>query len=258
MHVYGASIKGDSCMQYLCSHDIVSYAPNIASSLSPVSSDPKRVCLCDENARPQCTNISSIFVNGYKVYRGESVSISLVVVGYDFGVTTGEVSAAFMSSSEQNTLALHHNQYHQWTGPTVKCSNVTYNLYSKFNVNALSNSGILCLHTSEDVYYHSQHYLRSLTYEYYSSNGRCASLDLLKTPVFINFSTLAGCPPGFTLTRQDKLYGCDCYSILQQYTTLIVTSQTMLVIWNGAAQCGSMQPSMRVKAMGFYLLIIVL
>ena len=100
MHVFGASIKDAGCMHSLCSHDIVSYIPNTTDSLySPVSSDPKRVCLCDENGEPQCSNISNIFVNGHKVYRGESVNVSLVIVGYDFGVTTGEVSAGLMPSS---------------------------------------------------------------------------------------------------------------------------------------------------------------
>ena len=120
-----------------------------------------------------------------------------------------------MSSPEQSMLTLHHNQYHQWTEPTLQCSTITYNLYS--NVNKSSNSGILCLHTSEAVYCHSQHYLQTLTHQYLSSNYRCATIDLFETPVFINFSILTGCPPGFTLTHRDELYGCDCYSILQQY-----------------------------------------
>ena len=110
-------------------------------------------------------------------------------------------------------LSLRHNQYHQWTEPTVQCSNVAYNLYS--NVNSSSNSEILYLQTSEAVYYHSQHYLQNLIDKYISSKHRCGALDLFKTPVFINFSILTGCPPGFTLTHKDQLYGCDCYSILQ-------------------------------------------
>ena len=61
-------------------------------------------------------------------------------------------------------LSLHHNQYHQWTEPTVQCSNVTYNLYS--SVNSSSNSEILNLQTSEAVYDHSQHYLQNLIDEY--------------------------------------------------------------------------------------------
>ena len=49
MHVYGASIKSGGCVKPHCGESIVSYIPSLNSSLSPVSSNPKRVCLCDFN-----------------------------------------------------------------------------------------------------------------------------------------------------------------------------------------------------------------
>ena len=75
----------------------ISFVPNLNNSLSPVSSGPKRVCLCDLNGHPQCANVSNIFVNRFRVYPGESFSILISVVGYDFGVTTGTILYFFKS-----------------------------------------------------------------------------------------------------------------------------------------------------------------
>ena len=126
---------------------------------------------------------------------------------------------------------MYHNQYHQWTGPALQCSNVTYSLYS--NINKSSDSEILYLHTLEAVYYHSQHYLQSLIEEYKFSKHRCGSLDLFKTPVFINFSVLTGCPPGFMLTLQGDLYGCDCYSVLRNnHFDCYITNNAGYLKWN--------------------------
>ena len=39
--------------------------------------------------------------------------MSMVLVGYDFGVTTGAISAGFLPSKGFGTPSLHPNQYHQ-------------------------------------------------------------------------------------------------------------------------------------------------
>ena len=124
------------------------------SSLSPVSSNPKRVCLCDLNGKPQCANISSMFVNWFRVYRGELFNISVVVVGYDFGVTVGTVNAGFVLSQKQSKSALHPDQYRQFLGSSgqVQCSNTSYSLYTSNTGESLHE--VLSLHTSSvDVAY---------------------------------------------------------------------------------------------------------
>ena len=128
MHIYGSSVK--SCMNSFCSEDIVHYEPNISNSLSPVSSSPKRICLCDNNGKPQCTKLSRIFVNWPKVYRREFFTISVVVVGYDFGVTTGTVIADFMPSIGHYTQSLDPHQHHQWIGSNQHCSNISYIIHT--------------------------------------------------------------------------------------------------------------------------------
>ena len=125
-HIYGASII--SCMNSLCYKDVVSYTPNISNSLSPVSSSPMRACVCDTNGKSQCVGLSLI---SYKVYRGEDFNISIALVGYDFGVTTGAISAGFLPSKGSSTPSVHPNQYHQLIDGSRCCSNITYSICSK-------------------------------------------------------------------------------------------------------------------------------
>lgn len=70
--------------------------PNLTETLSPISSAPTRVCLCN-SGKPQCMNQMLINV---KVYRGERFTLSASVVGYDFGTTIGSIYANFYSLSQ--------------------------------------------------------------------------------------------------------------------------------------------------------------
>ena len=228
-HIYGSSVK--TCMNSFCFKDIVSYMPNITNSLSPVSSSPMRVCLCDRNGRPQCVKLSSILSKLYKVYRGELFNISIVLVGYDFGVTTGAVSAGFLPSNGYSTPTLGKNQRHQLLKSGRHCSNITYSVFSK-NVHE-----VLYLYTSEvnELYinYGVGLFLMRLIDDYKSTKQRCANLDLFKIPVFINITLLNGCPPGFILSFHDRLYGCNYFPILQSNNFIcIIIHNTGYLKWN--------------------------
>ena len=59
-------------------------------SNSSVSSDPLRVCLCDSSGTPQCEN-SSYTLLKMGVYPGAAFKLSTVLIGGDFGLTTGIV-----------------------------------------------------------------------------------------------------------------------------------------------------------------------
>ena len=211
MHIYGASVASTNCMHSDC-HNIVSYEPNMTNSLSPVSSFSKRVCLCDAKGKPQCAKFSSIFLGKRKVYRGESFNLSVVVVGYDFGVTHGMVNAGPVRSNfKSSNSKLHPEQYHQWTGTSGRCSNVTYNFYS-----SNETQETLYLHSLDLYYtYGDEEYIKRLIKSYNDWKHKCADIDLITTPVYVNITLLEGCPPGFTLALQDQLYGCYCYEVLQ-------------------------------------------
>ena len=245
MHIYGVSVKDLNCMQamlLLCYRDIVQYIPNITNSLSPVSSSPKRVCLCDTEGKPQCAKLSSIYADRNKpLYRGESFNISVVVVGYDFGTTTGNIHAGFIWPSSKNfsAVALRSDQYHQWIGDSEKCSNISYNLYSNKNINKV----ILYLHPFEivtsvydtpEILYRKKLFILDCINFYRKSKQRCSQMELLTTPVHINITLLDSCPPGFTFSLyQDQLNSCRCYHVLYDYGfDCYITSNEGYLKWN--------------------------
>ena len=119
-HMYGASVRDYSCSRYIigyanergkphCSvqgeepdgYINISFDPGFKfnNTLSPVSSPPQRVCLCDSNGKPQCANISYIFTNT-SVYRGETITLPACIVGYDFGTTVGTIHARSLYNSD--------------------------------------------------------------------------------------------------------------------------------------------------------------
>ena len=76
--------------------------------LSPVSSAPQRVCVCDSNGKPQCANISQIFTH-ISIYHGETFTLSACVVGYDFGTTVGTLRTLTMTSLTSELKILNLN-----------------------------------------------------------------------------------------------------------------------------------------------------
>ena len=122
-HMYGASVRDTSCSAQFIEllneqgkphclfpsensyHELnISFDPDLNETLSPVSSAPQRVCLCDSNGKPQCANISYIFTD-ISVYRGETITLSTCIVGYDFGTTVGTIHArSLYSDSKQDKL----------------------------------------------------------------------------------------------------------------------------------------------------------
>ena len=175
------------------------------------------------------------YFNMHKVYRGEVFNISVVLVGYDFGVTTGVVRAGFLPSRGFSLPSINSNQYHQLIDTSTHCSNITYNVYSK------NAHEILYLYTSETNSYYINYghlpdaisYIKDLIDSYNSMKHRCASVYLFRIPVFINITLLDGCPPGFTLTHLGQLHGCSCYPILQKNHFLcFITNNSGYLQWN--------------------------
>ena len=219
LDIYGASIKSSACSAYskhikalpYCGNkaNITFILSNLKSSLSSVSSDSKRVCLCDSNGCPQCTTLSKIFVNGLKVYSGEPFNLSLVVVGHDFGVTKGVITANLIPNKRCFQTKLDRYQYHQWFSGT-KCSNMTYTIIS-------TNEYVyLYLQTTTNVVsnYGSKGSINN-SIKTYNSHGHygCLNRNLLTTPVYVNVSILPDCPPGFRFSED---IGCTCFQILHK------------------------------------------
>jgi hypothetical protein len=96
-HIYGASLKSgcsladDSISSYEMFHQFFWFDPGYDSLLSAVSADATRACICDENGQPVCkaTEVNIL------TYPGGKFSLPVVVVGGDYGTTTGAVHVSF-------------------------------------------------------------------------------------------------------------------------------------------------------------------
>ena len=185
-NVYGASLSRDFCLD--CELEVD------GSEVSSVSSDPTRVCVCDDSGVPQCRNNSFIFMT-LEVYPGEKFTVSAVVVGGDYGPTIGTVHAKFLpvQSSALSLPSLRDRRmYYQRTNSSKHCTQLNYSLY-----HSAPNGIVLYLSTLytdiQDL--HHQHCIND---EYCSHT----------TPVYFNI-TLLPCGPGFTLLGEPPV--CDCY-----------------------------------------------
>ena len=237
-HMYGSSIRNRKCdKEHLefyykeakpyCwkksdnadGHINVSFDPGLNKTLSPVSSAPRRVCLCDTNGKPQCANFSLIFVD-INAYRGETFILSVCAVGYNFGTTVGTVYARFLHSQIFSQAHLQKSQYNQLIHDSQACTNLRY------RVTTTSETEILLLQTSKlpvpvymneteaDVVHLSREKMRIKNFiaDYNSSDYGCLSETLLRTPIFINITLLSGCPQGLTLNHDHTK--CTCYPVL--------------------------------------------
>ena len=121
--IYGASIEECKSSTHCPPVDRV----NISSSISSVSSDPLRICVCDHYGVPQCSNSKFIYMS-WKIHPGEIFTIPAVIVGWDFGTTTGIAYANYLPTINSGSVKL-DSYVHSLTG-TQQCTNLTFSLSS--------------------------------------------------------------------------------------------------------------------------------
>ena len=164
---------------------------------SSISSDPKRVCLCDESGVPQCVNISFIFLNQTR-YPGETFNLSLVLVGDEYGSVSGTVYASLLQG-EDSVYSLNANQQSQEVG-FKKCNDLEYSIHSTKRRETL----VLTAHkVSIDIYGDID---KMKSYIVNTENPGSAE-RLIATPIFVNV-TLEDCPLGFQLANNSL--SCQC------------------------------------------------
>ena len=235
-HVYGDTLKSDcistsSCdfLSFQTIDKVFRFHPDFDSSLSVSSDGPSRVCICDGDRHPQCTN----YVFMTDIYPGATFNVSLVVVGGDLGATSpGTVHASMLSKDISGFSSLGDStQYTQVTKSSKHCTNLRYTVLSN------ASSAILQLvvtRTSQLNYLPSLisgNYMDKMDRvinDYYVSGKIDDQLRL--TPVFINF-TILPCPPGFAF--QETL-SCDCLPQLRSKNAAcsINTLQESFTSWN--------------------------
>ena len=213
--IYGGAVSGLCMTVSKCKLTVTTDS----SSLSSVSSDPIRVCACDNNSKPRCSNTEYIYMNK-AVHPGERFTISVVVVGWDYGTTTGIVYAGIFTYST-NTSSVPTLDKQSQSGQVIsnnkKCTNLSFSIYA--------------VHKMEDA--HAVMYITAVQMKYAlakwygpkcansTSQSCCTAENTIKscvhaTPVFLSV-TLLPCPPGFAIVDQSH---CDCPHTLFKNCTI--------------------------------------
>ena len=233
----------DGDYEYL--FDIITIIPD---SFSAVSSDPLRVCICPDQSTPDCLAIlpdQNIPHLHYTVYPGQNFTIPAAVVGYNFALTSGSVYAQFLGSAASLGS---ESQYVQGVNQTG-CSQLQYSVLSDKTQEklVLTTSGRQVKHIDSSVkqdiriqnnnsvtmylykfsnlnkYYANHTFVTNLTDGVFHLAGHVQD-PLQNTPVYVSVQLL-DCPPGFTLTGQQR---CDCDErILTNLLTCDITKQTV-------------------------------
>ena len=161
------------------------FEPSLQSDTSVISSDPTRVCLC-EDGKPSCALVFNSGPN-YTHYPGEEFSISAAVVGDMFGTVAGSVYAQILPLS--NVTLGDHPQQLQLTS-SHKCTQLKYSLLSEpgLVVMAITANDIPVQSYPSDTTIQKLNYYGDITYEFRT------------TPVYIKI-TLLSCPIGFMISN---------------------------------------------------------
>ena len=236
-HIYGEYMHSDICYvkhygadhktYAISSYHVQKHFEYIPESLSKISSNPTRVCLCDDADQPQCDDLDKTELQ-MTVHSGETFTLSVVVVGADLGTTPGSVHAIFESPRNIATL----KPASQFVQPVINirnCSKLNYTIFSQraneemhLTIADLSLEAVksnLC----------SDYVCRANHGMLYSEldNKTSLSLVLLKTPLVLNISLLP-CPLGFTLLGDPP--SCYCHPLLSK----VVSDEISCKIINGS------------------------
>ena len=190
---------------------VFKFTNNVNNPLSTISGPPSRVCLCGENEnQTYCAVPSEIDSVSLQVHPGEKFNISAIVVGGDFGATTGTVMASLRikHKEELNTFLGFEDpsMHNQLIYDNRKCSQLQYSIVS----NITEKTVVMTLKTTGTESENVPANLSDLC-DAYTSQGIVHS-QLMNTPILVHV-TILQCPTGFTLSSSQV---CECYSILSQ------------------------------------------
>ena len=232
-HIFGAPLKG-SCTAAIDteSHDKVpSYIivskdvfhfdePSLLNNSidSAVTGSPARVCICDKSGKngiPLCSNSTEIFLSVSR-YPGELFTLPAILVGSDFGPTSGIVHSRLLTDNrkQQKTDAyldtpsqlLHHSS----------CTNLNYTIFSATTGTKPALMQLRAI-KSNLIWDPNENYRESInnSIDRYYNEGVIEG-TLIFTPLFVNV-TLKPCPSGFSLFEAGTKSKCDCYQPLKKY-----------------------------------------
>ena len=217
--IYGATPNSD-CFIILNNSSttqskvINSHIFNTSSELSSISSDPKRVCLCDSSSHLQCAELFKVFDSTTR-YPGEVFPLSLAVVGFEFGTVSGPVYANILPQANDSKSSLDGYQYVRQVANKVCVQlNFTVNSFNTQETIVLTTNAALTTKHDDvnDVLFAISSYIDS-------PYNVIPSL-LLTIPVHVSVQLL-DCPPGFQLTNTGKCECCPAFKKIGIYNCSI-------------------------------------
>ena len=235
--LYGGQVAFSLDGEWNCLESFKNISNISQNGLSVVSSDPLRVCLCNGTGQPDC--LVSIDPKPYTVYPGQTINISAVVVGQNFGTVAGSAYAQFL---QEGCLPQLKPEQKVQSVTQHNCSNLSYTIFSQGE----ASEAVLVL-TAQDSYV-SQFFnntvdedtINAAMWFYIVSDERAVEpLLYSNSPVYVNVSILP-CPPGFMLTTTSP-FKCDCDGLLQEMPSIHCHIQEQTIGRSGLLWVGMIQ-----------------
>ena len=211
-NIYGGSLHRNCKYSFDSTHnmsfinDVFQVQQN--KTLSSVSSNPTRVCLCDNEGIPQCAKLDYMFVKLSPRYPGEIFTISAVLVGYDFGTVPGNIYAHSFIENYNAQTSIGFKQRLQEVKEHQQCVQLEYSIQSPLT-NTLH---IIQLNVSQNAKREPEKYIKKKIETYH--NTEVIETELLSQPVLL-YVSLDDCPVGFSLSNSPP-YVCQCHPKLLQ------------------------------------------
>ena len=224
--IYYEKRMGSICISYPYDYCLIGFLEISVinpKTLSPISSDPSRVCICNQSGIPDCLKL--YHPTRFSIYPGKKISISAVVVGQNFGTVAGTVLAQFLYNKDLPQPQLDLRQSAQEV-QHIRCNQLVYTIFSPVEN---SNTVLILTVTKRSIIETDKVRKKQI-----GKNRNERIDDILDTPVYIRVN-LMPCPPGFMLSFTQK---CDCNNQLCslpdvacniQYSTL----QRRGLVWIG-------------------------
>ena len=116
---------GHTCHFFSCLNQFFEMSVINPKTLSPISSDPSRVCYCNKSGIPDCWTLYHLTV--FSVYPGQKISVSAIVVGQKFGTVAGSVFAQFLNSTLTPQLDVKESAQEV---QHIHCNQLIYTIFS--------------------------------------------------------------------------------------------------------------------------------
>ena len=202
--MYGGSFHSPYCQHnddQLCNVTVIGASSNISS----VSSDPTRVCLCNDGGMLQC---DQLFLS-LNVSAGEVFTVYVALVGENYGTTTGTLTVYSTYAEAPIQFTIKPGQ--QSPINSKECTDLSYSLYTNYT------DIVLNLYLATDF-----------TYAIYGGYFGDPNPSIARVHLSIG---ILPCPSGFLLIGEPP--GCECYhSLCNNYVQCTIANGTGLFSWN--------------------------